>query len=372
MDGALPRIVVDLEKLRVIHCGLGRFCLYLAEALLHEAAGRFTPVFFLRPRDRAHLPDGPFETIAVHRWRKEGCLRWLRPWVRPFLPAPGPTAWHVTSQMARYLPLDPRVPVLLTIHDLSVLHDDALDDRRRDRELARIQRRVDRASAVVTSSQHVAGEVRVRLRTGDRPVHVVPLGLAPPPAAAVERPAFLPPGPFVLTVGNLLPHKNVHVLLDLLPHLPDHRLVIAGSHDTDYGRFVASEVARLGLRERALLPGVVSDADRQWLYEHCAAFLFPSLTEGFGFPVLEALQAGRPVVLTRRTSLPEVAGAEGVMCDTYAGAEWAAAVAAAAAAFRDDPARAGRARAHAARFSWQATARGYGKLYLDLAGRRGS
>jgi len=372
MDGALPRVIVDLEKLRVIHCGLGRFCLSLAEALLREPPGRFTPVFFLRREDRVHLPDVPVATLAVRRWRKEGCQRWLRPLVRPFLPPPGPAVWHVTSQMSRYGPLDPRIPVLLTIHDLSFLHEPSFDDRRRTRELARVQRRVDRADAIVTPSRYVADEVGDRLRLGGRPVHVVPLGLAPAVAASPTRPRLLPPGAFVLTVGNLLPHKNVHVLLDLLPHLPDHRLVIAGASDTDYGRFVAAEADRLGLRERVVLTGIVCDADRQWLYEHCDAFLFPSLSEGFGFPVLEALHGGRPVVLTRRTSLPEVAGDHAFACESFAGGEWAAAVTAAREAYRSDPGRAERARAHAAGFSWQATARGYVRLYLDLAaGGRG-
>ena len=372
MDGAPPRVIVDLEKLRVIHCGLGRFCLYLAEALLREPPGRFTPVFFLRHQDRIHLPDLPFETFEVRRWRKEGCQRWLRPFVRPFLPPPGPSVWHVTSQMSRYLPLDPRLPVLLTIHDLSFLHEPSCDAVRRRRELARVQRRVDRADAIVTPSHYVAGEVGDWLRLGEKPVDVVPQGLAPPVPASATRPPFLPPGPFLLTVGNLLPHKNVHVLLELLPHLPDHRLVIAGANDTDYGRFVRREADRLGLSTRVVMPGTVSDADRQWLYEHCDAFLFPSLAEGFGFPVLEAFQGGRPVVLTRRTSLPEVAGEHAFACESFSGGEWAATVTAACAAFLRDPGRAERARAHADGFSWQATARGYTELYLRLAecGRR--
>jgi glycosyltransferase involved in cell wall biosynthesis len=118
-----------------------------------------------------------------------------------------------------------------------------------------------------------------------------------------------------------------------------------------------------------ILPGEVSDGDRQWLYEHCEAFLFPSLTEGFGFPVLEAMQCGRPVFLSRRTSLPEIAGDMGYYFDGYEPAELAAVYRDGLARYQADPAFAMRLKDHAAGFSWVATARGYADVYAGLLGR---
>ncbi len=373
MSDPLPRVVVDLEKLRHINCGLGRFSLHLGEELLRVAPGRFEPVFFLPAGAERYFPAGGFGRIDVASWKKEALRRFLRPLARPFLPPPEIALWHMTNQMSKYLPLDPRVPVLLTIHDLNFLHEAPHDEQvgKIARKLAEIQAKIDRAAAVVTDSQFVADDVAVRLTLGGRPLHVVPLGLSPPPAPAAVQPAWLPPGTFLLTVGNCLAHKNFHVLLDLAERLTDQRLVIAGKKATPYGEFLAREIARRRLTGRVVMPGEVSDADRQWLYEHCEAFLFPSLTEGFGFPVLEAMAAGRPVFMARTTCLPEIAGEHGFYLDSFDPGAMAAAFEAGMATFAADPTFADRARAHAATFSWGATARGYARVYASIIGQPG-
>ena len=370
MPDRLPRIVVDFEKLRHINCGLGRFSLHLAQELLRIAPGRFDPVFFLAVGTDRYLPEGGFDRIAVAPWKKEFALRPLRPLIRPFLPPSGIDLWHVTNQMSKYLPLDDRVPVVLTIHDLTFLHETPHDEqlRRIERKLVDIQAKVDRSTAIVTDSQYVASDVQAHLAVGDRPVHVVHLGLSAPPAAAATRPAFVPEGPFVLTVGNCLAHKNFHVLLDLVERLPGRRLVIAGKKATPYGDFLGREISRRGLEGRAILPGEVSDADRQWLYENCEAFLFPSLTEGFGFPVLEAMQCGCLVFLSRTTCLPEIAGSHGIYFDAFDAVSMATTYEAGLAASQRDPGFAARARSHAARYSWAETARGYLRVYESILG----
>jgi glycosyltransferase involved in cell wall biosynthesis len=296
----------------------------------------------------------------------------VRPLVAPFLGASRIDLWHVTNQLSKYLPTSPRVPVLLTIHDLAFLHEGGEDprDRKARRKLADIQRKIDRSTALVTDTRYVADDVRANLDVGRRPIHVVPLGLSPPPAAAAERPAFVPPGPFVLTVGNCLPHKNFHVLFDLVARLPGRHLVIAGKKATPYGEFLEREVARRGLDQAVTLTGEVSDADRQWLYERCEAFVFPSLSEGFGFPVLEALDAGRPVFISRTTCLPEIAGPHAFAFGSFEPAAMARDYEAGLAAWQGDPSAADRGRRHAAGFAWAETARGYLRVYesvLDAA-----
>ena len=368
MAQPLPRIVVDLEKLRHINCGLGRFSLHLGEELLRLAPDRFDPVFLLSAGSERHFPGGRFDTIRVRPWRKESLLRRVRPLVAPFLGASRIDLWHMTNQLSKYLPTSPRVPVLLTIHDLAFLHEGGEDprDRKARRKLADIQRKIDRSTALVTDTRYVADDVRANLDVGRRPIHVVPLGLSPPPAAAAERPAFVPPGPFVLTVGNCLPHKNFHVLFDLVARLPGRRLVIAGKKATPYGEFLEREVARRGLDQAVTLTGEVSDADRQWLYERCEAFVFPSLSEGFGFPVLEALDAGRPVFISRTTCLPEIAGPHAFAFGSFEPAAMARDYEAGLAAWQGDPSAADRGRRHAAGFAWAETARGYLRVYESV------
>lgn len=368
MAQRLPRIVVDLEKLRHINCGLGRFSLHLGQELLRLAPGRFEPVFLLSPGAERHFPEGEFEISRVTPWRKERLLRWVRPVVAPFLGTPLDDLWHMTNQLSKYRPLDPRVPVLLTIHDLAFLHENpgGSRDRKARRKLADIQRKVDRSAAIVTDTRYVADDVRANLDVGDRPIHVVSLGLSPPPAAAAARPACVPPGPFVLSVGNCLPHKNFHVLFDLIDRLPGRQLVIAGKKATAYGEFLEREVTRRGLDRTVTLTGEVSDADRQWLYEHCEAFVFPSLSEGFGFPVLEALDAGRPVFISRTTCLPEIAGPHAVAFESFEPEAMAQTYRAGLTAWQADPSAAVRGREHAAGFAWAETARGYVRVYESI------
>ena len=365
---ALPRILIDLEKLRHINCGLGRFSLHFAQEILRLAPGRFEPVFLLARGWERHLPAEGFDRIAVRPWRKEFVMRRLRPLIAPFLPPPRIDLWHATNQMSKYLPVDDRVPMVLTIHDLTFLHETPHGEqpRRIERKLADMQAKVDRAAAIVTDSQYVADDVKAHLAVGTRPVHVVHLGLPPPPAAAATRPTFVPAGPFLLTVGNCLAHKNFHVLLDLVARLPEVRLVIAGKKQTPYGEFLGREIARRGLEQRVIMPGEVSDADRQWLYEHCDAFLFPSLTEGFGFPALEAMQCGKPTFLSPTTCLPEIAGANAFYFEAFGAASMLATYEAGMAAFRGDPGSTHRIRAHAASFRWQETARGYLRVYESI------
>jgi len=370
------RVVIDLERARHANCGLGRYCRHLAEGIL-EARGRaIDPVLFLpRPHDAAptvrHFREGGVEHIDVSPWRKESFARFLRPLVGRLRTEGDYDLWHVTSQSSKYLPLDPRVPVVLTIHDLNFLHDQRHRDRPAAvrRKLAAVQAKVDRAAAVVAISRFVAEDVAARLDLRSRPLHVVHNGLPPPPAASPRRPAFLPPRPFFLTVGAALPHKNCHALLGMLAREGAPRLVIAGRSATPYGAFLADEVRRLGLDGRVLLPGEVSDGDRQWLYEHCEAFLFPSLTEGFGFPVLEAMQCGKPVFAARRTSLPEIAGDRAGWWDSFdPNHMWEVVEAGLAAAAA--PGFAAAQRAHAESFSWQRAAEGYLRVYDEVLGRR--
>lgn len=366
-DG-LPRVVIDLEKIRHMNCGLGRFSLHLGREIRKAAQGRVEPVFLVPKAADKYFSGETIHRINVALWRKETLLRLVRPLVQPLLPKPTVSLWHVTHQASRYLPLDARVPVLLTIHDLNFLHGPLHDEYLKDikRKLADIQQRVNRAVAIVTDSEYVARNVQEHIALGGRPVHVVPLGLCEPCAASAAPPAFAPSGPFLLSIGNASAHKNFHVLFDLLEKLPGQRLVVAGKKATPYGEFLEREVARKGLVDRVILPGEVSDADRQWLYEHCEAFLFPSLTEGFGFPVLEAMQCGKPVFVSRRTSLPEIASSHGFYFDAFDAASMAAAYWAGMAAFRADTGFAAKAQAHAAGFVWAETARGYVRLYEQI------
>ena len=115
---------------------------------------------------------------------------------------------------------------------------------------------------------------------------------------------------FILYVGRPTPHKNLERLIDAFELLrekqPDLQLVLAGKTDANYRR-IARMVKRREI-QNVVFTGFVTEGQLRWLYEHCAAYIFPSLSEGFGLPGLEAMSHGAPVVSSNATCLPEVYG----------------------------------------------------------------
>jgi len=220
-----------------------------------------------------------------------------------------------------------------------------------------------RAAGVITCSQFTAGECRELLPgLPDDRLHVVPLGVAARPVPgdpAGLLAAMRVPRPFVLSVSNFDPRKNLDRLVTAWRGLRaggrlSHALVLAGHPER------AAELrARMGAApdEPLFTPGYVSDEQLAALYATADAVVVPSLYEGFGFPVLEAYAAGAPVVCARAASLPEVAGDAAEMFDPLDEAAMADAIARVVADGAGRAGRIARGRAHAAGFTWERTAR---------------
>ncbi len=139
------------------------------------------------------------------------------------------------------------------------------------------------------------------------------------PALCSERLGMLESGRFWLSVGTIEPRKNHRCLLEAYSRLRSASasafpLVLAGGQGWLMEAFLA-EVRSVPWGSDVILTGYVSDAELKWLYQNCFAFVYPSLFEGFGMPVLEALGLGAPVLCSNTSSLPEVAGQAAVLFD---------------------------------------------------------
>ena len=366
-----PEVVIDFEKLRHINTGLGQFSLNLGREILKIRPDSFAPAF-LMPRDsHRFFSDDNYRHIPVGLWKKEGLRKLLRPFEKFRSHQSSIAAWHITHQSSKYLPFNSKTPVLLTIHDLNFLQDnhematEGSLTARQNRKLAAVQRLVNRASVISTVSHFTEGEVRKFLQTDGKPIYVIPNGLAQPEAASPTRPTFVSPGEYYLTVGNCLRHKNFHVLIKMISEIPQSRLVIAGKKQTSYGAQLQKEIIRLGLENRIFMTGEVSQGDLQWLYENCEAFFFPSLAEGFGFPVLEAMQCGKPVFMARSTSLPEIAGQCGFFFDSFEPEHMANICCEGLRTFRMNSMKE-QCQEHARTFSWERAAKAYINIYKSL------
>ena len=117
---------------------------------------------------------------------------------------------------------------------------------------------------------------------------------------------YVPSKEFLFTVATVLPKKNFHVLPCLIKN-SDFELVIAGKL-SDYSKTIIDEAEKYGVRDRVKLIGEINEADKDWYYRNCKAFVFPSIAEGFGLPVIEALAYGKPTFISLHTALPEIGG----------------------------------------------------------------
>ena len=359
-------VLLSLDKLAHPHTGMGQFSLNLARALtqLGDDSLAYT---FLVPRDARPLLEGhagvTLETItALH---KEKVMRWTRR-LGPLTPGQRSRVdvWHALAQDAKYLPVDRNTPVLLTIHDLNYLRD--TEGRELDHRLGVVQSRIERADVIATDSQFTADEVRQHLAVGDRPIHVIHIGLPDTDAVLPVKPAGVEDVPFLFAIGDVVPRKNIHVLPPMMELLPDLQLLIAGRHDTEYAADILRAVDAHGLADRVRFLGQVTDAERLWLYRNANGVVVPSLTEGFGLPVIEGMAQGRPVFMSNVTSLPEVGGELGHYWDSYEPESMALVVREGLAQWRADPALAGRAREHASHFTWRRAAEAYAGLYRSM------
>ncbi|HYM56477.1 MAG TPA: glycosyltransferase family 1 protein, partial [Solirubrobacteraceae bacterium] len=299
-------------------------------------------------------PPGRGRSRALRGLARE--LRWLPFGLPRAARAAGVEVLHCPGPLGP--PRRIGVPTVVTINDVMALHHPAWFTRANVVHARLVVRRLVEAAAIVlTPSQFSRGQISEAWDVAPERIHVTPYGLderfAPGPVdeALLQRLGIR--RPYALTVGKLQPRKNIEAAIRTFDALGADRLalVIAGArgwHDEALLGLVDASAAR----ERIHLTGNVADDDLVGLYRGAACFAFPSRGEGFGFPPLEAMACGTPVVCSDAGSLPEVVGDAALTFDPEDSAALGAALARAL-----EPATAAdlRARglARAATFTWK-------------------
>ena len=352
MAAALRHVGVSLGMIGSLSDGLGEFSTQVCEHI-----ARVAPAW--RERDAVqfhlHMPAGWHgrfgdEVGYLPTRRSQGYWHWQG--LRRF------DVWHGLNQLGRIVPPLRTARSLLTIHDLNPLYHDAEPQARQ--ALGKLLRRLRHFDEVTVLTRHVEADVRRHLGwTG--PISVIPNGARDLTGHAQEAVEGIEPGRYLLHLSRMAASKNPQSLVDMAAAWPGQTLVLAGPRTADSDRLAAQA------RERGLSNVVVvqevSDARKAWLYAHCLAFVFPSLTEGFGLPPLEAMHFGKPVFLSRLTSLPEVGGAQAGYFDSFEPQAMRHAI-------ESDLPRQLRSgleiRAHAARFRWDVAAEAYLAIYRRL------
>jgi glycosyltransferase involved in cell wall biosynthesis len=279
-----------------------------------------------------------------------------------------------------FAPFCHRRPLVVTVHDLGYLHvPDAFPPALRMALRLLVPPSLARAARIITDSEFSRQDLAKRYDLGPDRIAVIPLGareslgpLAPDAAAPVLARYNLRPG-YLFTLGRLNRRKNLDRLIRACALVreggaADARLVIGGK--PDFGvRPVLEGLRHAGDEGAVRWIGLVPEEDLPALYSGAAAFVYPSLFEGFGLPILEAMACGTPVVSSDRAAMPELVGDAGFVVDP----ESIEAMAAAIARLLRDRALAAelgqRGLARSRQYSWEETARRTLAVYHEAAGR---
>jgi len=162
-----------------------------------------------------------------------------------------------------------------------------------------------------------------------------------------------------------LPKKNFHVLIDFLKLLPhEYKIVLAGTTFHSYATDMKNRIKTEGLVDRFYMIGPIDEREKRWYYENACAFIFPSLHEGFGLPVAEAMSLGLPIFVSNKTSLPEIAGADAFYFTTFEASAMAQVFLNGMKEFNND--KKSRLIERSKLFNWKSAAEAYLAIYKSL------
>ncbi|MBI2908851.1 MAG: glycosyltransferase family 4 protein [Chloroflexi bacterium] len=363
------RIGIDFASAAAQRAGIGRFTRELVKALLELDRGNEYVLVKTSDGEALDLSEFghsnlSFRSLPVsHRW---SIILWHR------LGLPLPLDW-LTGRLDLYHATDFVLPPLrcrktvLTIHDLSFLVRPECAHPKVARFLSKaVPKSIRRATLIHANSENTKRDLMERLGVAPEKIEVVYEGVTPGYTRVTDearleqvRRKYRLDKPFVLSVGTLEPRKNHARLIEAHSALRERRLpqelLIAGGSGWLYEETLPLP-GKLGLEDSVRFLGFVPDDDLPALMSLADVFAYPSLYEGFGLPVVEAMACGTPVVASNTSCLPEIAGDAALLVDPTDVSSLADALYRAA---TDDDLRrvmAKRGLARAARFTWRAAA----------------
>ncbi len=289
------KIIIDFEKISDPFSGLGQVCLNLGHYFIQS---KQTPFLWLKKESFDFFENYP-NKIALTKWAKK--IPFMRPRCDLF---------HAIHQDSPYLPRNTRAKYVLTVHDLNGLYE-IKDKKKKLRYYKAIQKRILRSDAITYISAFTKTEVEKNFIIPKNTIQRIiynGIALKTLDLKKVSELKLPTTRPYLFSIGTVVPKKNFHTLIEMMPHLPDFDLVIAGTLFHDYAKNMQKRIAELGLNDRIHLIGTIDEEMKYKLYQNAHGFLFPSLLEGFGLPVVEAMSFGLPVFISNLTSLPEIGG----------------------------------------------------------------
>lgn len=320
------RLAIDVRSLMEgRHSGVEEYTTQIITALKRYAPGHEYILFYNAARPvRLPLALRGFRTVALRYPNKafnaaQASLRWPK-WNR-FVQA---DCFFVPS--LRLLPVASNIPVVTTVHDLSFERFPEFFSwwRRRWHQLMQPRLLMENSDQLIAVSQATARDLIDVYGIAREKISVIHSGISPRPLAQRNSRTFvrqkyqLPPA-YLLYFGTLEPRKNIISIIKAYSAIADQisqHLVIAGARGW-LTKELDAAIAQSQVADRIHVIGFIEEADKWSLYTGADLFVYPSFYEGFGFPPLEALVSGTPVVTSHNTALPEIVGKWATLVDPY-------------------------------------------------------
>lgn len=337
-----PVVGIDVTSALSQRAGIGRYTRELVSALIRfDKASEFV-LFSARQPSWDSLSSRIPKDAHVRYTQSFLTERWLyRIWYRLRIPIP---VQSFTGDIDLFYspdfvlpPVRDGVPTILTVHDLSFIHyPETFTSSLRNYLNQVVPRSVRRATHVLADSQSTKDDLHSIWQIEEEKISVLYSGVDGsfrPPSDKSKRSDVrerygLSDEPYIFSVSTIQPRKNYQMLIRAFKGVVDdfpHRLVIAGEKGWLYEE-TFNEVTRQGLEEKVTFLGFVEDEDLPALYSEATLFVFPSLYEGFGFPILEAMACGVPVLVSSASCLPEIAGEAAVVLPPQHEEAWTATI----------------------------------------------
>lgn len=348
-------ILFDAERMKYPNTGLFYFCKQLAQSLITKAPEANAQVQLFLPSNQQQQFSGDTKILPIQFWYK-----YHLPVFKQI------DIWHTTSQDSAYFPFHFKKPIVFTIHDLNYYHDERKSMAKRNNWLKQLQKKVDASSHIVFISEYTAKDVQAHIKLKGKPFSIIYNGCNFNETSLPTIPIHAPKEPYIFSIGTIALKKNFHVLPALLVN-NQLKLVIAGiTQQPKYLEQIISEAKKWGVENRLIFTGAISENDKQWYYANCSAFVFPSLSEGFGLPLVEAMHFGKPVFISNATSLPEIGGDAAYIFPDFDPQNMQSVFAAGIKDFEENN-LAKKVKARAALFNWDEAAQAYLNIYQQLA-----
>jgi glycosyltransferase involved in cell wall biosynthesis len=381
-------MVIGIDCRTILHpqggeqAGIGHYTHYLVKGLLaQDSTDTFVLFFDHRVKDTGGLerfPNVRIRRFPFSRYKRFLPVTYSHVMIAAFLARENLDVFHAPANI---LPLSYRGTSVVTLHDLAIYRNPSWFPRQIFSTHLLVPQSLARADQIIAVSESTAVDIETLFNVPRKKISVIHEGVEGFPrrsrVAARVKKKFRIAKPYFLFVGTLEPRKNLPRVIQAYAEFVRREgelargteFLIAGGKGYRH-EAVEEEIREMKVRSRVRLLGYVSHEEKVELMRGALAFVFPSLYEGFGLPVLEAMQVGTPVIASETSSLSEIVGRAGLLVNPENAEEISRAMGqlTANAKLRRDLARRGKTKAK--QFSWEKTARETLKVYRKAARKK--